>query len=201
MAHRRKATGDITIQQRVGLFLRLYAELKKEPYSQRTQMSITFSPAGTQTDTQREEFRSYLWAFRQLISPDDSAYLETILRVLPRHVDDAALRQRLGNAMDAWKAANGIPSPIAPLVMGDFASGHETARLYLYSGVAHSEPQLAAIWDSLRPSDQQFVEYQVRVYESNVRNVVIELKKVIDEANARGVLRDQPLDLGAATPV
>ena len=45
MAHRRKATADITIQQRVGLFLRLYAELKKEPYSQRTQMSITFSPA------------------------------------------------------------------------------------------------------------------------------------------------------------
>ena len=78
MTHRRKATADITIQQRVGLFLRLYAELKKEPYSQRTQMSITFSPAGTQTDTQREEFRSYLWAFRQLISPDDSAYLETI---------------------------------------------------------------------------------------------------------------------------
>jgi hypothetical protein len=135
MARRRANPKDVPIQARVHLFLRLYAELKKEPYSQGGEISISFSfggkDEGIQTNTHRQEFRSYLVLFRQLISPDDNCYLETILRELPRHVDDANLRDRLGASMDRWKAANGITSPLAPLAMGEFAAGRETARLYL----------------------------------------------------------------------
>lgn len=101
-------------------------------------------------------------------------------------------------AMDHWKAANGIPSPLAPLSMGEFASGRETARLYLYGGVFHSDLRLSEIWDRIGPDQQRFVEYQFRQFEGRVRNVVIELKKVIDEAREAGVLRDQPLDLTTA---
>jgi hypothetical protein len=117
---RRSNHAEPTIQQRVHLFLRLYAELKKEPYSQGGAISITFlfggEGEGIQTDTQRQ-------LFRQLISENDNVYLEAILRTLPRHVDDVAVRDRLGNAMDRWKAANGIPSQFAPFVLGEFASG------------------------------------------------------------------------------
>jgi hypothetical protein len=201
-ARRGRKQAEVTIQQRVHLFLRLYAELKKEPYSQGGEISISFTLGGPgegiQTNTQRQEFRSYLVLFRQLISPDDNVYLESILRTLPRHVDDAALRERLGMAMDHWKAANGIPSPLAPLSMGEFASGRETARLYLYGGVFHSDLRLSEIWDRIGPDQQRFVEYQFRQFEGRVRNVVIELKKVIDEAREAGVLRDQPLDLTTA---
>lgn len=202
MAKHRGPRADVTIQQRVHLFRRLYEELKKEPYAKGGEISISFTLGGSgdaiTTNTQRQEFRSYLVLFRQLISPDDNVYLESILRVLPRHVDDAALRDRLGKAMDAWKAANGIPSPLAPLSMGEFASGRETARLYLYGGVFHSDVRLSAIWDAIGPDKQRFVEYQFRQYEGRVRNVLIELKKVLDEASAAGVLRDEPLDLTAA---
>jgi hypothetical protein len=40
------------------------------------------------------------------------------------------------------------------------------------------------------------MEYQFRQYEARVRDVVIELKKVIDEGGEPGVLQDDPLDLG-----
>lgn len=193
-----------TIQQKVHLFLRLYAELKKEPYSQGGEISISFKfggpGEGIETNTQRQEFRSYLVLFRQLISENDNCYLETILRVLPRHVDDATLRDRLGVAMDDWKAANGIPSPLAVLSLGEFAAGKETARLYLYGGVFHSDLRLSDVWDAIGEDQQRFIEYQFRQFEGKVRNVVIELKKVIDEAREAGVRRDEPLDLVAATP-
>jgi hypothetical protein len=65
VANRRpKSSVDVTIQQRVHLFLRLYAELRKEPYSQAAEISISFKFGGTgdaiETNTQRQEFRSYL---------------------------------------------------------------------------------------------------------------------------------------------
>jgi hypothetical protein len=79
--------------------------------------------------------------------------------------------------------------------LGEFASGRATARLYLYGGVFHSDVRLSAIWDAIGPDQQRFVEYQFRQYEGRVRDVVIEVKKIIDEAHEAGVLRDRPLDL------
>jgi hypothetical protein len=194
----RRARSEVPIQRRIHLFLRLYAELKKEPYAQAGEISISFrygAPDEIETDTHRQEFRSYCVLFRQLISPDDAVYLRTILRDLPRHIDDAGLRARLEAALDAWKAANGIPSPLAPLVMGEFASGGQTARLYLNGGLFHSDPDLSDLWDAIGADQQRFVEYQFRQYERKVRDIFIELKRVIDEATAGGVLRDDPLDL------
>ena len=70
-ARRGKQQPGLTIQQRVRLFLRLYAEMKKEPYSQggEVSVSVTFSGGNTSvtTNTQRQEFRSYLTLFRQLM--------------------------------------------------------------------------------------------------------------------------------------
>jgi hypothetical protein len=67
-ARRGRKQAEITIQQRVHLFLRLYAELKKEPYSQGGAISISFKFGGPnesiETNTQRQEFRSYLVLFR-----------------------------------------------------------------------------------------------------------------------------------------
>jgi len=103
--------------------------------------------------------------------------------LLPRHIDDEALRARLGIAMDQWKVANGITSPLAPMVLGEFAAGRDMARLYLNGGVFHSDLRLSAIWDRIGPDQQQFVEYQFRQYEGRVRLVVIELKKILDAAD------------------
>jgi hypothetical protein len=195
----RSKDGPITIQQRVGLFLRLYQELKKEPYSQGEEISISFSFGGPnhgiQTNTHRQEFRAYLVLFRQLINPSDNVYLGAILGALPRHVADLALRERLSRATRQWKAANGISSLLAPVVLGPFASGRALARLYLNGGVFHSDLRLSKVWDSAGPDQQRFIEYEFRQFEGRVRLVVIELKKVIDEASQAGVLREEPIDL------
>jgi hypothetical protein len=115
--------------------------------------------------------------------------------LLPRHIDDEALRARLGIAMDQWKVANGITSPLAPMVLGEFAAGRDMARLYLNGGVFHSDLRLSAIWDRIGPDQQQFVEYQFRQYEGRVRLVVIELKRILDAAAEAGALRKDPMDL------
>src|SRR5436190_8784943 len=112
---RRSPKGEIAILRRIHLFERLYADMKEnEPYSQVGSTSITFTiggPAeGITTDVNRQELRSYLLAFRQLISGDNPVFLPRLLRLLVRHVDDAELRERLGRALDAWKAAQGFPS-------------------------------------------------------------------------------------------
>ena len=89
---RRSKASQIPIQRRVHLFERLYADLKKEPYAQAIEMSISFSIGGDkdliETNVNRQELRSYLTGFRQLISDDDPVFLPRILRLLPRHIDD-----------------------------------------------------------------------------------------------------------------
>jgi hypothetical protein len=65
--------------------------------------------------------------------------------------------------------------------------------------VFHSDLRLSQVWDAIGPDQQRFVEYQFRQYEGRVRDVVIELKKVIDEAREANVLRDQPLDLNGVS--
>jgi hypothetical protein len=194
----------VRIQDRVGLFLRLYAELTKEPYAQGVEVSISFTFGGAgdsiETNTQRQEFRSYLVLFRQLISPRDNVYLGTILGELPRHVDDQALRGRLSAATDGWEAANGIVLAFAPIALGPFASGRELARLYLYGGVFHSDLELSQIWDAAGVNQRALLEYRFRQFEGRIRLVYIELKKIIDEAREAGAMREEPLDLGDPTP-
>ncbi len=196
---------DIEMSRRVHLFERLYADLKENPYSQRTELTITFNFAAhpgwnsiTTNLDDRYVWESYLIRFRQLISADDPVYLEGILRILPRYVDDEGLRRRLGSALDSWKAAQRIPALEAPLSLGTFASGRETARLYLNGGIFHSDPDLSDIWDALTQDQRRFVEHAFRSYEFKVRNVIIELKRVIERARDEALLRDRPLDLGRA---
>lgn len=199
---RRAKQAEIPIQRRIHLFERLYADMKKEPYAQGGEISITFSLGGQndriETNVNRQELRSYLTCFRQLISDGDPVFLPRILRLLPRHVEDAALRERLGRALDAWDAAQGLPSALAPMTLGPYASGRETARLYLNGGIFHSDPDLSDVWDSLGEDRQRFVEHAFRQFEGKVRDVFIELKRVIEAARDGGHLRDEPLDL--ATP-
>jgi hypothetical protein len=202
MGRRRKQL-EIPIQRRVHLFLRLYAALKANPYSQQTELSIAFS-FGRNPDQHRIEtnkpdqyvFESFMARFQQLIKNDDPVFLPKILNALPRHIDNAELRERLRKARQMWTAAEGVPSPIAPLVLGAFASGHNLARLYLHGGVFHSDPELSDIWDGLTANDQEFVMHAFRTYEGRVRDIIVELKKVIDEARGGGYLRDEALDTG-----
>lgn len=201
---RRSPKAEIPIQQRIHLFERLYADMRdNEPYSQVGSTSITFTfggpGEGITTDVNRQELRSYLLAFRQLISDDDAVFLPRILRLLPRHVDDAELRDRLSRALDAWKAAQGFPSPLAQLSLGEYGTGRATARLYMYGGVFHSDPELSDVWDSLGPDRQRFIEHAFRQYDGKIRDVFIELKKVITAARERGFLREEPLYLAGLT--
>ena len=91
-----------------------------------------------------------------------------------------------------------MPSPIAPLSLGPYAAGSERARLHINGGVFHSDPDLSDVWDAIGPDKQRFVEHAFRQYESKVRPVVIEVKRVIEAARAGGFLRDDPLDVGSS---
>ena len=196
---RRSKKAEIPIRQRVHLFERLYADMKaNEPYAKGGEMSITFTLGGErariETNVNRQDLRSYLTGFRQLISDNDPVFLPRILGLLPRHVDDPELRDRLARALDAWKAAQGIPSVLAPFTLGPYASGRETARLYLNGGIFHSDPDLSDVWDALGEDRQRFVEHAFREYEAKVRLVFIELKRVIEAARDAGSYRDEPLE-------
>src|ERR1700674_3082308 len=195
---------EVPIQRRVHLFLRLYAALKANPYSQQAELSITFSygrGAGqTRVETDKPDryvFESFMARLQQLIKDGEPVFLPKILNDLPRRIDNPELRARLAKARQLWTAAEGVPSPIAPLVLGRFASGHNLARLYLHGGVFHSDPDLSDVWDGLTADDQEFVMHAFRSYEGRVRAIIVGLKEVIDEAREGGFLRDEPLDLGA----
>jgi hypothetical protein len=187
---------------RVVLFERVYAQLKANPYGQAKDVTITFNVYGDHTEVltnleNEHEWESYLTRFRQLTLSDDHVALDHMLRELPRYVDDAGLRQRLGQAHDVWKAAQGVPSQLAPMVLGRFAPAKEMARLYLYGGIIHTDPELSDIWESMTPNEQTFVKHQFRLYESKVRNVIITVHEVIKEALAKGLFTEEPLDLRA----
>ena len=193
---------EMPIRRRIELFERVYADLKANPYRQAQDAAITFNVFGDHTEVSTNLDDEHVWisfltGFRQMISSDDHSSLNHVLRELPPHIDDAGLRQRLREARRAWKAAQGVPSQFAPLVLGDFAAGRDLVRLYLYGGRLHTDPELSDHWQAMTPNERTFVKYQVRVYESKVRNVIVEVHKVINEALDKNVLTDEPLDLGA----
>lgn len=196
-------TGKSTpIQRRVYLFERLYAEMKaNEPYARGGELSITFSlgadPFDDKVETNkpdRHQFRSYLVAFRQFISPGDAVFLGALLGDLTPHVHDTGLRKRLRRATGAWNTVQEAASIPGQLTLGQFAPGRKLARLYLYGGIFHSDPTLVAIWDSLAPNDREFEEWAFRQYDGEVREVIVELKRVVEEARAGGYLRDDQVD-------
>jgi hypothetical protein len=196
----------ISIQHRMHLFERLYAQLKASKYNDRKQIAISFKFGASDPDKaieddlpDHDEFVAYLARFQQLIKPNDECYLPKLLGELPRHIDNQKLRDRLHRASDAFKAAQGVHSPLAAVALGPFAAGEELAKLYLHGGIFHSDPAMSEWWDRIGPNNQQTVQYEFRMYESRVRNVVIELKKIITAARDGGHLRDQPLDLRSST--
>jgi hypothetical protein len=189
---------------RVHLFERLYAALKASAYNKRTEIGISFKFGPSDPDKaieddlpDHEEFVAFLARFQQLIKPNDEVYLPKLLGDLPRHIDNAELRERLHKTSDAFKAAQGVQSPLAALALGPFAAGEKVAKLYLHGGIFHSDPAMSEWWDRIGPNNQQMIQYEFRQYENRVRLVVIELKKVIDAAREGGHLRDKPLDLTA----
>lgn len=168
----------IGIQHGVHLFERLYARLKA---SKQIAISLKFGASDADKAIEddlpdHKEFVTYLVRFQQLITPNDEC-------------------DRLHRASDAFKAAQGVQSPLAAVALGPFAAGEALAKLYLHGGIFHSDPAMSEWWDRIGPNNQQTVQYEFRMYESRVRNVVIELKKVIAAARDGGHLRDQPLDL------
>jgi hypothetical protein len=202
MANRRPPQTSLPIRRRVELFERVYADLKANPYGQAADIAITYSLYGDHTEVStniddEHVWVSYLTSFRQMISPDDHVCLDHMLRELPRHIDDAGLRLRLREARRAWKAAQGAYH-VAPYllgdVLGDFPCGRDLARLYLYGRIFHNDPELSDKWESLTPTYKTFVKHEFRIFDSRVRNVIIEVRKVIKEAEEKNVLIDEPLD-------
>lgn len=202
---RRKPVQGPSIQHRVALFEALYEDIKaNEPHAQASQQTLTINVGpGFEMKAElpnRQEFHSYLTKFRQFISPKESTFVGYLFRNLPRHIDDAELRARLRTARQAWVEAEG--AGWLPLRLnGRLVTGRGVARLYLNGHVFHSDPELATAWHSMPTQLQQLVQYRFHMYEGEVRDAFIELRKVIREAREAGVLRDEPLsDLIAARP-
>lgn len=215
MANRRPLQTSLPIRRRIELFERVYADLKANPYGQAADVAITYSVYSDRIEVSiniedEHAFVSYLTSFRQMISPDDEVCLHHMLRELPRHIDDAGLRLRLREARRAWKAAQGIQAQVEPLaaltdfllaprvVLADFPTARDLAGLYLNGRIFHNNPELSDKWESLPPQYKAFVKHQFRIFDSKVREVIIEVRKVISEAREKGVLTDDPLDLRAA---
>lgn len=202
MARRRKDP-PLSIRHRTYLFLRVYEAMKANPYGREQKIVFRVSLGGPAEGAEvvgvdQQDFESYLTRFRQLISPGDHVYLDDLLRLLPRHMDDEGLRGRLASARAAWKLAQGVPSQVALLSLGSFAAGHETARLYLYgSGIFHSDPALVALWDRLPEHKRQLVAWSFHQYEGKVRRVANDLHHILREAVEAGMWRDDPIDLSA----
>jgi hypothetical protein len=199
---RRKQAG-VSVRQRVYLFLRVYDAMKANPYGGEQKIIFRVTLGGPEQGAQllgvdQQDFESYLTRFRQLISPRDNAYIGRLLRLVPRHIDDPGLRDRLSAARQMWDVAQGVPSPIAALSLGRFAAGTETARLYFYGvGIIHSDTDMVALWDALPESKRQLVAWAFHQYEAKVRRVANDLHHILREASEGGHWRDEPLDLSA----
>src|SRR5207302_5837808 len=173
MAHRRPPQTSLSIRRRIELFERVYADLKANPYGQAADIAITYSLYGdhTEVSTNIEDehaFVAYLTSFRQMISPDDEVCLDHMLRELPRHINDIDLRLRLREARRAWKAAQGVPVQVEPfavltdfllapwVLLADFPTARDLARLYLNGRIFHNDPELSDKWESLPPQYKTF---------------------------------------------
>jgi hypothetical protein len=203
MARRRKHPPP-TMHNRVVLFLRLYEQMKANPFGREQKITLRVTFGGPEQGAEvlgvdKHPFESYLARFRQLIMPGDPVYLGVLLSLLPGHVADDGLRQRLAAARHEWKAAQGvIVSKYAPMMLGRSAAGYEVARLYLYgSGLMHSDPELAPIWERLDEMKRQLITWQFHHYEARVRKVANDLHHILREAAKGGHWRDDPIDLSA----
>jgi hypothetical protein len=201
---RRKKPRPLTTRDRVYLFMRLHRQLKANGYTSQPQpISFEVKVGGPNQGIRvkgvdQQAFESYLTRFRQLINPGDDVHLGRMLRLLPPHLASDELRQRLAKIHAEWKFAQGITSPVAPFVLGPFAPGYQTARLYLYgSGILHSDPLLVAIWDRLPEHKRQLVTWEFHQYEGRVRRVIRDLRLILVEAAENRLWLDEPADLSA----
>jgi len=180
--------------------------MKANPYGGEQKITFRVTLGGPEEGAQllgvdQQDFESYLTRFRQLISPRDNAYIGRLLRLVPRHIDDPGLRDRLSAARQMWDVAHGVPSPIAALSLGRFAAGTETARLYFYGvGIIHSDTDMVALWDALPKSKRQLVAWAFHQYEAKVRRVANDLHHILREPLGMFVQDcDWPLHLAKRT--
>lgn len=142
----------------------------------------------------REQWRSYLIQFRQFLNTNDPPHVGTLLRQVPRYIDDAVLRDRVGQAHALWREAQGPGWPQFELD-GEVLTGAEVATLYLNGGMFHSDPELTARWNALSPQYRDVYQYKLMFFVNDVRTAVVALRDVLREARAGGQLRREPLDL------
>ncbi len=182
---------------RVHLFETLYEDIKaNEPMAkgvESEQYVIKLWPLTVEApELNRQHWRSYLSCFRQFWSPGEPTSVAFLLKHLPRYIDRDDLRARLRTARRAWLVAgrngwlpemklNGVP-----------VTGH-MADLYL-NAMFHSDPVKTTVWHALGPEVRRLIEVRFRLFESEARDVYIELRKVIKEASEAGVLLREPLD-------
>jgi len=176
---------------RVVMFMRLYDRLRDEPYPKDTviewSMSVGRDGAKTDINTDPTEWKSYLVLFRQLISPRDSLYLAPLRRDLGPCIKHHELRRRLACARRAWLDAH-KPSFPAVLTLGEYGYPKKMNRLYLYGGLFHSDPKMSEVWARLDPGTQKTIEWAFRNYEGKVRQVVVNLRSIVNESGEKGVL-------------
>ena len=131
---------------------------------------------------------AYLARFQQLIKPTTSANYRSSSVNCRATSTNAELRELLHRASDDFKAAQGVQSPLAAVAPGPFAAGSQLAKLYLHGGIFHGDAEMSEWWDRIGPNNRQMIQYEFRMYESRVRNVVVELKKVIEAGREGGRL-------------
>lgn len=202
MAPRRARPREISIRDRATLFLRLHEALEQEPYAHIASISLTITvgPAGSgasvRTDIPvRTEFNSYLIGFRQLVSEGDEAHLGYLVRALPRHIDDAQLRERLDEARAKWKFANRrLSGPDGVVLDGvRVQTRKDLVDLFLYSGRFHSRLELSQAWELLSENNKQLVTYIFRNFIDDVRRVRHLIADVLSQAMAADKFRDDPI--------
>ena len=176
------------------MFLRIYEEMKLEPYTVGTQVGVTIGFGGSgggrvEVNTQRQEWRSYLVLFRQLISNDDAVSLAFLLKQTPRFVRDEKLKARLVAAGVALREAHKVQSIAQRLALGPYADPIRMRKLYLYgSGIFHYDDEQTGRWDALGDHLKQMIEYEIRMYEGRVRDCYVDCRNVLLEARDCGLL-------------
>jgi len=142
----------------------------------------------------REQLRSYLIQFRQFLNENDPTHVGALLRQAPRYLDDAGLRDRVQEAHAMWQEAQGPGWPRFELD-GKVLTGADVAKLYLYGGMFHSDPELTARWNALSPEYRDVYQYKFMFFVNEVRAAVVALRDVLRDARAGGHLRGEPLEL------
>ena len=197
---------DWTFTERVDLFLELAAEIDglrltntridlgaHFHWAEGQDLSAELPPIDT------DDFRSFVVAWRQLVTRAEPTHLRTVLALCTDHLTDPELRGRARFVLDRVDQVNrnDLPTerPRFALLAGEREySPWEVADLLMHGAVFHRRDRTKkAILDVMPPAWRSFLEFIFRMYIVDITQAMDVTRWILLKAKEGNALSDAPI--------